>query len=245
MSVERLEISEICEGRRIRSSPSKAPNSLKYYQGDGSCYPGDGRYLNPDSEYKNRFQDMAKWISEIIGNSGRVLDVGGATGNLGYWMESICPLVNVVHTDYSAEALKFSKELYDHSPIQMDAKELPFADSSFNGVVFGDVLEHLDPKDVGLALLAAHRVLVDNGSIFVNIPNKYSWNSRAFEEISHLWIPSARDMRRLLKLANFSDIKVTTRGFPFSRNLRPIFNGDIHLPFFGTSILVSAKKQFR
>ncbi len=234
---------EYLEKRRIPDHRPQAGHfGLSYYSGDGSNYPKDGSYLDPESAYRNRFKDMALWIKTVMGNSGTAIDIGGGTGHLGYWMQRVAPEMKVLHTDYSFDALKFGKSIYPHEAIQLSANDLPLRPESADAVVFADVLEHLEPSMAVKAVNEAHRILKPNGHIFINIPNCATWSDNTFKEPSHIWIPSKSDMGKMLSASEFTDIKMTTRGFPWSNFVRSFSNKDMHLPFGGTSIFIHALK---
>ncbi len=142
-----MTIEQVFESRRIRYA-DEHQNTIDYYRGEGSNYPKNGSYLDPNSEYQHRFKDMASWIVSTFKGSGMILDVGGATGNLGYWINKLNLDIEITHTDFSYEALDFSKNrVYTHTPIQCDAQSLPFRNKSFEGIVYADVLEHLKPSN--------------------------------------------------------------------------------------------------
>jgi glycosyltransferase involved in cell wall biosynthesis len=55
----------------------------------------------------------------------------------------------------------------------MDARDLQFKDGSFDTVVLGEILEHLDTPDVVKALQEAKRVLTPGGQIVVTVPEDH------------------------------------------------------------------------
>jgi ubiquinone/menaquinone biosynthesis C-methylase UbiE len=222
-----------------RPVPTK-PNGIEYYSGEGSNYPRS--YLDPESSHRYRFWDMGDWIARKLPGEANILDVGGALGHLSYWMKRRHPGIKVINSDYSVEALKRGRENGVDSPVGLSADRLPFKKEAFEGIVFGDVLEHLTPRQAEASLKETMRVLVPGGMVFINIPNKDTWTKIAFEEPTHLWIPGIKDMVDSLKVLGFEEINSSTRGFPFSFGLRKVIDRDIHLPFLGTSIFVSARK---
>lgn len=124
----------------------------------------------------------------------------------------------------------------------MDAVHPPFPDSAFDGILFADVLEHVKHTKVADLLGVSYRLLKSGGHIFINIPNRETWTKKAFDEPSHLWIPTKSDMKAILNIANFKNIQVFTRGFPIISRFRKYFPRDIHFPVGGTSIFISAQK---
>ncbi|MFA6007670.1 MAG: class I SAM-dependent methyltransferase [Candidatus Shapirobacteria bacterium] len=234
---------EKLEKRRIRkSSFNENKYNLEYFKGIGSNYPDNGAYLDLNSDYRFRFIDMSQWISHEMGGFGCLVDVAGGPGNLGYWMKKVCPKINVVHADYSMEALLYSKNTYPHSMVRLSCDNLPFNSDFADGILFADVLEHLEPEQAVKSIIEAKRVLNNDGQIFINIPNRNTWTRKTFDEPSHLWIPTQMDMRQGLSEIGFRKIKISTRGFPWSSQLRNVLNSDVHLPVGGTSIFIQAFK---
>jgi ubiquinone/menaquinone biosynthesis C-methylase UbiE len=186
--------------------------------------------------------DMSAWIGRSLGNDGIVVDIGGGPGHLGYWMKNHYPEIQVIHTDYSHDALVFGRKMYPHEAIQLSAKNIPFPNDFAHGVLFADVLEHLDPDSASQALAESYRILKEGGHLFINIPNRITWSRKTFFEPSHLWIPTIRDMITAVKKHGFEAIDVSTRGFPWSTMLRSWTGNDLHLPVGGTSIFLHATK---
>jgi len=237
------EISSIFSKRMIsgRVDNGANPNGIGYYLGNGSLYTPD--YLNVNSEHRLRFHDMSDWIANVLNNYGTILDIGGGPGHLGYWMEKKHPGITVINSDFSFEALKEGLKNYPHMNVNLLAQQLPFRNDSFEGLLFGDILEHLTPKQAEDSLKEAYRVLKPAGYIFINIPNRISWTRKVFEEPTHLWIPTIRDMVEALTSISFKDIHTSTRGFPFSKKLRGIIGRDLHLHRLGKSIFIRAIKS--
>lgn len=217
-------------------------NSLSYYSGDGSLYPPE--YQDPLSHYQNKFKDLSLWISRVLKeNEATILDVGSGLGNLGYWMKQINPSIRVIEGDYSFDAVNYGAKINLNSrSVNLSADRLPFASNSLDGLLFGDILEHLSPFQAEQALNEAYRILKLGGHLFINIPNRDTWTRKTFLEPTHKWIPTIADMSSVAKLINLHDIKISTRGFPISKQWRSIFGKDLHLPLYGTSIFICGKK---
>ena len=83
-----------------------------------------------------------------------------------------------------------------------DGRHLPFPDESFDSVILGEVLEHVEePKEL---LKEAKRVLRPNGLIIGTCPNEYAWDRSLcpFEHSGHLHYFKEGDLRRLFREAN-------------------------------------------
>ncbi len=98
--------------------------------------------------------------------------------------------------------------------VEADAASLPFADGTFDAVVLGEVLEHLE-NDVS-ALREARRVVRAGGVIAASVPRNPAWFSS-----SDRWAGHVRRYTREALLGAFRDADVTVEhcvawGFPVS-----------------------------
>lgn len=100
----------------------------------------------------------------------RVLDVGCATGRRCAWLREHlqCQAVGV---EYNPEMVEAARGRCDgvHLANLEDLPELPEPDSSFDVLIFGDVLEHLrNPEQV---LTHLQRYLKPGGRVLISLPN--------------------------------------------------------------------------
>ena len=108
-----------------------------------------------------------------IGTGKRVLDLGCRSGALTrHFLEGN----DVVGLDVDATALAKAAEL-GIEPVQANVEEpLPFGDASFDAVVAGELLEHLQFPD---ALVAEARRVLRSGGVFVgSVPNAFRFQGR-------------------------------------------------------------------
>jgi ubiquinone/menaquinone biosynthesis C-methylase UbiE len=79
--------------------------------------------------------------------------------------------------DYSQAAVEITREVLADVPgadvRQGDVTALPWPDASFDRILFGDVIEHLDPEQADGALREFRRVLAPGGMLLVHTaPNR-------------------------------------------------------------------------
>ncbi len=141
-----------------------------------------------------RFAAMAG-VLEHVENPNLILDVGGGRGEFLAWLDAFSStanecglsLVDISHRG-PVEALREDRvEL----AVTAEATELPFADSWFDVVFAGEILEHLEEPAAFLAELA--RVVLPGGWISLSTPNE-----DAYPDIQHVWEFDAGDVERLL-----------------------------------------------
>ena len=131
--------------------------------------------------------------------------------------------------------------------------KIPLEDNSFNVIVAGEVLEHL--LDVYNVTSEFYRILEDNGVLILSVPNISSLVSRikglfGFLPTScSLPAPSSkldkhvndfnkREIKKVLKQANFKVEKITSNGLIFHRGLITRF-----IPAsMGETLIIKARK---
>lgn len=231
--------------------PDHAPHGtngfydVEYFTGEkasnGVSFSPNGEFLDPESHYKEKWQDTVGWISQSV-PKGNILDVGQGPGHLAYWAERMNPDLQVYGCDVALPLLQSPNNQNQHYSVASLAYELPFKDGLFQGVLFSDVLEHVWPQQAVEGVREAHRLLDDGGSIFVRIPNRNTWTGMAARDEGHVWLPNLDETKELLVRGGFApgSIQITTRGFPFAR-LQPK-QRDIKAPLLGRAILASARK---
>ena len=132
----------------------------------------------------------------------RVLDIGCGRG------ESLAQLskqkIEIWGIDFAPEAIKLSQKLITDVNleknkfaflIRTNAKELPFPNGTFDLIFMLDIVEHLNPVELHLALSEAHRLLRGRGKLMIHTaPNlwyyKYGYPFyRLFEKILDNHLP--------------------------------------------------------
>ena len=149
----------------------------------------------------------------------RVLNAGCGAGSLS--MRLLEKGLDVTSMDASEPSIeRLTAELASsfpgrHAPVLLsDIGEMPFADAEFDGVVCGEVLEHLDDERPAVAELA--RVLRPGGVLVATVPAnpwRYDW----FDHwVGHRRRYTADGLKDLLLSGGFERVEVSGWGFPLS-----------------------------
>jgi ubiquinone/menaquinone biosynthesis C-methylase UbiE len=166
-----------------------------------------GNRLNQSFLEKERGSLFSKWIGE----SKKVLDLGGRDGTLSRYY---CKKNKVTIGDIDKKALTYAKNNYDLETQVINLNEtLPFPDNSFDFIVMAEVLEHLPYPAITLG--EAKRVLKDDGKFIGNLPLAYHLKDRIqilrgrrlmiSGDPTHLQFLSYEDTKELLSV--FFEIK--------------------------------------
>ena len=153
-----------------------------------------------------------------IGRGKRVLDLGCRSGALTrHFLEGNA----VVGLDVDAAALDKAAAL-GIEPVRADVEEpLPFDDASFDAVVAGELLEHLQFPDALVSEVL--RVLRPGGVVVGSVPNAFRLQSRLRflrgrppeDDPTHLRMFSPAALRALL--IGFDDVQLSFVGGRFAR----------------------------
>lgn len=169
-----------------------------------------------------------------IGRGKRVLDLGCRSGAL---TRNFLDGNEVVGLDVDRVALATAAEL-GIQPVQANVEEpLPFEDASFDAVVAGELLEHLQFPDALVAEI--QRVLKSGGVLVGSVPNAYRVQGRLRfllgrapeDDPTHLHMFSPAALRELL--AGFEDVKLSFVGGRYRR---------LHARLFARDLVFSARR---
>ncbi|MFQ5923053.1 MAG: class I SAM-dependent methyltransferase [Anaerolineales bacterium] len=184
---------------------------VEYYE---RWYPTDG-FLKRELDRRTRnAMDLAG-----IRNGMKLIDIGCGPGDLAFSCAEVgCHVTGV---DYSRSAIEIAEEKLHSYPAEtaaninlelMNAKSLGFPDDQFDVAFMTDVVEHLYPEELELALSEAIRVLRASGRLVIRTaPNAWlvkpiyrlagllmrtgSWDT----ELYHVNELSARSMAKYLR----------------------------------------------
>jgi len=163
-----------------------------------------------------------------IGSGKRVLDLGCRSGAL---TRHFLDGNSVVGLDVDAAALEKAAAL-GIEPVQANVEEpLPFEDGSFDAVVAGELLEHLQFPDALVAEI--RRVLRADGVLAGSVPNAFRLQSRLRflrgkppeDDPTHLRMFSPAAVRELLR--DFRDIELAFVGGRYARLNARLFARDL------------------
>jgi SAM-dependent methyltransferase len=158
------------------------------------------------------------FFQEAIGRGRRVLDLGCRSGA---FTRHFLDGNDVVGLDVDRVALEKAAEL-GIEPVVADVEEpLPFDDATFDAVVAGELLEHLQFPEAVVA--EARRVLRPSGVLVGSVPNAFRVQSRLQflrgrppeDDPTHLRMFSPRQMNGLL--GGFSDVRIDFVGGRYRR----------------------------
>jgi 2-polyprenyl-3-methyl-5-hydroxy-6-metoxy-1,4-benzoquinol methylase len=108
----------------------------------------------------------------------RVLDLGCGRGEVAFNLAALG--ASAIGLDYASSALKLATAMREEHPdlaervalAKGDAKQLPFRSSSFDAAFMLDVVEHLQPWELHLALVEVRRLLKPSGALYIHtMPN--------------------------------------------------------------------------
>ena len=163
-----------------------------------------------------------------VGRGKRVLDLGCRSGALTrHFLEGN----SVVGLDVDANALEKAAAL-GIEPVQANVEEpLPFDDGSFDAVVAGELLEHLQFPDALVAEI--RRVLRPGGVLAGSVPNAFRVQSRLRflrgnapeDDPTHLRMFSPAALRELL--AGFERVELSFVGGRYTRLNARLFARDL------------------
>jgi ubiquinone/menaquinone biosynthesis C-methylase UbiE len=133
--------------------------------------PGSARSLR-----SSILQVIRKYIAPSI-KDGKLLDVGGGTGEFTEKIASVLEVEEVVVVDINEDALKdvLSRGFKSYK-VDVTREQLPFSDNYFDIVTMIDVIEHLYDPDY--AISEVRRVLKPGGFAVISTPNLAWWVNR-------------------------------------------------------------------
>ncbi len=165
---------------------------------------------------------LSKRLAEALTIAGiaegmRILDVGCGRGEI--LLRTSALGAQAYGIDYAAAAVRLSRDLVrrhaqsDSFPVgvyQASALDLPFPSNTFDRVLMLDIVEHLYPNELSLALGEAYRVLRPGGRIVIHTAPNVWYDRYAYPIV------------RLVRIA-------MGQGEAYPRNPRAIIPENIHV----------------
>lgn len=157
-----------------RQSQQPLPSTLYTEEYFRTACEGYDEFNASEGQHLSRRLSAAFRLAEVVPGMN-VLDVGCGRGEILRHCANLG--ANAYGVDYADVAVQMSKAVLDgldeDTPgaggvALSDAKKLPFPDNFFDRVLMFDVVEHLHPWELHLALIEIKRVMKPNGRFIVH-----------------------------------------------------------------------------
>lgn len=123
-------------------------------------------------EHREVDQAFVDHVIALGASTGHFLDIGTGPAQIPILLAQTCPNIQITAIDLSEEMLKIAEQhvidagLRDRITLQLvDAKDLPFSDKSFDGLISNSIVHHI--HDALKALIDMGRVVKPNGLVLI------------------------------------------------------------------------------
>ena len=147
----------------------------------------------------------------------QVLDIGCNTGRGGQILKTLDPQLRITGLDVIQSRLdKVPAGLYERL-ILSSADDIDAPDNTYDDIVAGEVIEHIDPADAANVLKELRRVLKPGGRVLLTTPNPRAILVRlgrdaVLKDPSHINILRPVELKRALLAAGFERIGIKGSG---------------------------------
>lgn len=151
-------------------------------------------------------------------NARRVLDVGCNTGRGGQVLKTLDAALELTGVDIVDNRISRIEGGVYEQQILGDCTDLPSCPGgSFDAIVAGELIEHLDPGDVDKALREWFRLLRLGGRLIVTTPNPRYLRSRltgtsVMDDASHVTQHFPEVLRLRLMMIGYSNVRLAGSG---------------------------------
>lgn len=161
--------------------------SKKYYPDDYSCYPIAVEDINSNTQkidkliHRNKFCHQVTKRSKI--KTGRILDIGCATGNFLFGMKNLgWDCYGVEPSEFAAN---YARKRFNLNIYNGYIENADYPNSFFDVITLWDVLEHTrNPEEV---LQKTKDLLKPDGILLLTMPNSQSWERYLFGQYWAGW----------------------------------------------------------
>jgi ubiquinone/menaquinone biosynthesis C-methylase UbiE len=173
-----------------------------------------------DQRYCNKH--LTGFLSQLVPvfnlkRGQRILDVGTGTGILiPFLLKAVGPTGHVTAVDYAEKMAEICKSKYGHLPnvdvAVQQVEKLDFPSELFDAVTCFGLFPHLENKEAALRQL--NRVLKPGGKLIIAhalSSAEIKTHHRNAPVVAHDMLPNEQEMRRLLRPAGFTEIRITDK----------------------------------
>lgn len=151
-------------------------------------YSEEGKF---GEDYYQLFENRTRKIIELLGGfEGNFLDIGCGDGNMTLQIQNALKC-NIEAIELIEENVKSAKgKGLSVQQVDLNKEKLPFEDNQFDGILAGEVIEHLIDSEGFLEEIK--RVLKKDGVLILTFPNVAAWYNRflvLFGYVPH-WVES-------------------------------------------------------
>lgn len=181
-------------------------------------------------------------IKKLCRPQGRLLDVGGGTGNFAELVKEKCPGWEVTVLDIAADSLRVCRSR-GFRTIEAAFTELPVGETGYDVVTMFEVVEHLPFDQFRNYCQRAYQVLAEEGLFILTTPNGNSFFHQAYglnlvsgPNNAHLMLLSPSMIRKVFLASGFRKVELSTYAVPFFPH-RQLLNADRGLEVFTDEII--------
>ena len=175
--------------------------SKEYF--DGSRNQGYGGYNYHPRFWQGAVKDLKKYYK--LNSKSKILDIGCGKGFMLYDLKQLVPGISVTGIDISEYAIQNSPDEMKSFLQIGNAKQLPFADNSFDLVIAINTIHNLPLEDCFKALKEIERVSKKDKYIVVD-----AWETEEQKQKMIKWVLTGltyfhtKDWKELFKLAGYT-----------------------------------------